>query len=89
MKISLQAVVARFNSKIIAYEGINDLYTLVQLCVNKDDLDDITINTLQNTKYVYESDTGFNLGENEAKDYPDTYGDSLTVGIETFDIEVN
>ena len=89
MKISLQAVVARFNGKVIAYEGINDIYTTVQLCVSKNDLDDTTIELLKNTQYVYESDTGFNLGENEAKDYQDTYGDSLTVGIETFDIEVN
>lgn len=89
MKILLKAVVARFNGKVIAYEGINDIYTIVQLCVSKNDLDDTTIELLKNTKYVYESEHGFNLGENEAKDYPDTYGDNLTIGIETFNIEVN
>ena len=39
MKILLKAVVARFNGKVIAYEGINDIYTIVQLCVSKNDLD--------------------------------------------------
>lgn len=88
MKADIQVLVARFKGVAISYEGINDCYTTVQLCVKKCDLDDETIDILHNTRYVYESDTGFNLGENEAKDYQSNYGKDLTVQIETVSIEL-
>jgi hypothetical protein len=88
MKADIKALVARFNGKAISYEGINDSYTTVQLCVKKADLDEATIEYIKGSKYIYDFGDGFNLGEHEAKDYPYNYGESLTVSIETFEINI-
>jgi len=86
MKVILQAVTARINGKLIGYEGINDSYTSVQLCVKKADLDKETIKVLSDNRFIFESEDSFNLGENEAKDYQMKYG-NLEVQIEDFEVK--
>ena len=74
MKVKVEFVVARLDSKIIFIEPIQDCYTNVQVILSKEDLDEETIKELQSIKWFYESDEGFNLGWNEAKDITGIYG---------------
>lgn len=87
MKVKVEFVVARLDGKIIFIEPIQDMYTTVQVILNKTDLDEITINDLSVDHYVREDDTFFNLGECEAKDIKSIGNVSIKIESKEIDFE--
>jgi len=82
MQVDIELIVARFKGVVIFAEAIGDCYTYVQVIISKKDIDEGVISELQKVSYYSESDTGFNLGEHEAKDACGTHGD-LVIAIES------
>lgn len=87
MKVKVEFVVARLDSKIIFIEPIQDMYTPVQVILNKIDLDETTIHDLSVDRYVREGDTFFNLGECEAKDIKSIGNVSIKIESKEIDFE--
>ena len=85
---TLQAVVARIDGIPVSIEGINDSYTPVQMIVPKEKLNDEALEFLRSVPWIYESDTAFNLGEDEAKDQHKEIG-NLKVSMETIEVKVD
>jgi hypothetical protein len=58
------------------------------MIINKDDIDDETIQYFKNKNYVFESEKAFNLGDLEAMNLPGEYTSNLSIKIETFEVKV-
>ena len=86
MKIKVELIVARINGKVIFAEALNDCYDEVQVIVNKNDLDEESIECLSCVGWISIYDDAFNM-QGEAKDSTGTYG-NLVVAIETKEIEL-
>ncbi len=86
MKVKVEFVVARLDSKIIFIEPIQDCYTNVQVILSKEDLDELSIKELSGTLHISESNTGFNFGDYEAKEIPGIYG-NVSIKIESKEID--
>ncbi len=69
MKIlKTELLVVRVDGKVVDYEGMNDIYTTVQVQINEKDLNTEAIEYLENNEYITKYEDVFFLGENEAKD---------------------
>ena len=88
MKVNVEFIVSRLNGKILFIETIQDCYSNVQVIISKSDLDEDTIKDFQSLRYKTENETGFNLGECEAKDITGKIG-NVVIAIETVKIELN
>lgn len=86
MKVQVEFITARLNGKLLFVEVIRDCYTEVQIIVNKNGLDEVSLDALSGNLCVTEFDDLFDLGSYEAKDHCDTYG-NLVVTIESREID--
>ena len=83
MKVKVEFITARLDSKLLIVESIQDCYTSVQLHLDMEDLDDVSIQAFRKDKFARE--TGYNtfyIGEFEAKDICGVYG-NLVVAMES------
>ena len=87
MKTTLQALVVKKDDVTLAVEGINDIYTEVQIFVPFDGLTEEEINQLRLIKdYLVTQDRdGVVFGKSEAKDICGNFG---CLNISIVDIEV-
>ena len=83
MKVKVEFITARLNGKVLFVEAIQDCYTSVQLHLDMEDLDNVSIEAFRKDNFARE--TGYNtfyIGEFEAKDICGVYG-NLVVAMES------
>jgi hypothetical protein len=86
---TIEVLAIRVDGKVVDFEGINDCYTNIQVCISKDyNLDETALKKLRDDRFTSEYDDSFNLGEAEAGDMTFTSG-NLSVMIESFPILIN
>ena len=81
--MDVQFITARLNGKVLFVEAIQDCYTNVQLHLDMEDLDNVSIEAFRKDNFARE--TGYNtfyIGEFEAKDICGVYG-NLVVAMES------
>ena len=88
-KVDVQFITARLNGKLLFVEAIQDCYTSVQLHLDMEDLDNVSIEAFRKDNFARE--TGYNtfyIGEFEAKDICGVYGNVIiTTESRTIDFE--
>ena len=83
MEVKVEFITARLNGKVLFVEAIQDCYTSVQLHLDMEDLDNVSIEAFRKDNFARE--TGYNtfyIGEFEAKDICGVYG-NLVVAMES------
>ena len=83
MEVKVEFITARLNGKLLFVEAIQDCYTSVQLHLDMEDLDNVSIEAFRKDNFARETDYNtFYLGEFKAKDICGVYG-NLVVAIES------
>lgn len=83
----IEVLTVRYNGEVKIVEGINDCYTNVQIFIPHNwNLDQETVDALKTDRWVQETLDGWHLGESEAKDFNNSYG-NITIQIE--EVEIN
>ena len=78
MEVKVEFITARLGDKLLEVEAIQDCYTFVQLSLNIEDLDEVSIEACRNNEHITETSYNtFFLGEFEAKDICGKYGNVI------------